>query len=83
MPSPLLKVSLEEIRQEILVLIEWLESASVRHQAWAPGFLVFAREFQTMAAEQPLNAVRIKDFTNRMKKFIISHRLKGFDDVVW
>jgi hypothetical protein len=36
-----------------------------------------------LAAEQPLDAVRVRNFINRMKGFIISNHLKGFDDVVW
>ena len=83
MTQPVLNVSLEEIRQEILRLIGWLESALVRHPSWAPSVLVLAREFQTLATEQPLDAVRIRDFTNRIRQHIISHHLKGFDDVIW
>jgi hypothetical protein len=80
MPHPVLNVSLEEIRQEALRLSRWLETTRVH---WAPPLLVFAREFQTLANEQPLDADRIQNFISRLQQHIISHRLKGFDDVMW
>ena len=80
MSHPVLKASIEEIRQEVLRLIGWLESTPTY---WAPPLLVFAREFHTLANEHPLDAVRIQDFIARLRHHIISHRLKGFDDVIW
>ena len=82
MSQPILNVSLEEVRREVLRLIAWLEGALLRH-SWAAPMLVFAREFQTLASEQPVDAVRIRDFTVRLSQHIISHRLKGFEDVIW
>jgi hypothetical protein len=82
MAQPVLNLSLEEVRQEVIRLIAWLESAAA-HRSWAAPMLVFAREFQALASEQPLDAVRIRDFTVRLRQHIVTHHLKGFDDVIW
>jgi hypothetical protein len=83
MSQPVLNVSLEEIKKEILHLIEWLKKTSVRRQSWATPLLVFAQEFQALANMQPLDPTRIRDLTSRLRQHIIDHLLKGFDDVVW
>jgi hypothetical protein len=83
MPQPVLNVSLEEIKHEIIRLIGWLERDLVRRIHWNPPLLVFAREFQTLADGQPLDAARIQDFISRLRQHIISHCLKGFDPDIW
>jgi len=45
--------------------------------------LVFAREFQVLAGEQPLDYTRIQDFTSRLRHHILSHHLKGLEDIIW
>lgn len=85
MPHPVLKLSLEEIRQESFEWIDFLQSTSVDHPdlSWVSPQLDLAREFQTLATEHSLDAVRIHDFILRLKHHIVSDRIKGVDSVVW
>ena len=85
MPQPTINHSLEEIKEGIHQKIEWLEDVIVRHPRWdwPPPVLVLAREFQSLAAQQPLDLVRIRDFTDRLRQHIVGHRLKGFEPFIW
>lgn len=85
MPNPILNVSLAEIRDEITQTISSLENASSEHPSWSwPSLvLVLVREFQTLAAEPKLDPECIHDFTLRLTQHIRTHRLKGFDHLIW
>ena len=85
MPHPTINYSLEEIEEEALKTIVWLEEVIAKHPRWGwpPLVLVLAREFQALATQKPLDLARIRDFENRLKDHIIVHRLKGFDPFIW
>jgi len=85
MSQPTINHSLEEIQDGILRKIAWLEDVIAKHPRWdwPPPVLVLACECQTLAAAQPLDAVRIRNFTSRLRQHIIRHRLKGFEPFIW
>ncbi len=85
MPQPTINHSLEEIQEGALKKIAWLEDVIAKHPRWSwpPPVLVLAREFQTLATDQPLDLIRIRDFTIRLRQHIIAHRLKGFEPFIW
>lgn len=45
--------------------------------------LALAIEFQTLATEEPLDLLRIRDFMSRLRQHIVDHRLKGFEPFIW
>jgi hypothetical protein len=81
----IINASVSEIQQEVASLIQHLERSIAQHpnRDWRSAMLALAREFRTLAAEQPLDALRIQDFTGRLRRHILSHSLKGLDDVIW
>src|SRR5262249_42878323 len=85
MPQPTINHSLEEIQKGILRKITWLEDVIAKHPRWdwPAAVLVLAREFQILAAQKPLDLVRTRDFTNRLRHHIATHRLKGFEPFIW
>jgi len=85
MPNPVLNVSLAEIRDEIAQTIASLESTSSQHPSWSwpPLILVLVREFQALSVEPKLDPECIHDFTLRLTQHIRTHRLKGFDPLIW
>ncbi len=85
MPQPTITYSLDEIRAGIIKEIRWLEDVIAKHPRWdwPLPVLVLASEFQILAAEQPLDLVRVSDFTSRLREHIITHRLKGFEGYIW
>lgn len=85
MPHPVLKLSLEEIRKESVEWTDFLQSTFVDHPSlgWVSPQLVLAHEFQALATEHSLDAVRIQDFIIRLKHHIVSYRIKGLDSMIW
>jgi hypothetical protein len=85
LPTAFRNRSIQEIREEILRLIEFLERTKAQHPRWSwpAPVLVFAREFQALAAQQPLDLARVRDFKRRLQEHIRSHRLKGFQPWIW
>src|SRR5688572_18135539 len=79
MPHPVLNVSVLEIQQEAASLVRDMEDALARHPRWECPMLSLAQEFQSLANAQPPDVTRIRDFTQRFREHIVSHRLKGFE----
>ena len=85
MPQPTINHSLEEIREGITREIGWLENVIAKHPRWdwPLPVLVLAREFETLASKETFELARIRDFTNRLRGHVITHRLKGFEPFIW
>ena len=85
MQQPTINYSPKEIQEGSLQEIRWLEDVIARHPRWTwpPPILSLAREFQVLATEQPLDAVRTRGFTSQLRQHIAAHHLKGFEPFVW
>ena len=85
MQRPVLNLSLEEITNVIVETIEFLEDTLSRHPdlTWPAPLLLLVREFQTLAMAPDLKPESIHDFTLRLTRHMVSHRLKGLDDLIW
>ena len=85
MPSPTINHSLEEIQEGALRDVAWLEDVIKRHPRWSwpPPVLLLAREFRALAVQQPLDLVRIRDFTARLREHVRAHDLKGLEPFIW
>jgi hypothetical protein len=85
MPSPTVNHSLEEIQQGALRKVVWLEDVIKKHPRWSwpPPVLLLARELQALAVQQPLDLIRIRDFSARLREHVRVHHLKGFEPFIW
>ena len=85
MAEPTIRMSLEEIRKDAKMDIAFFESTAARHTSWEwpVPMLSFAREFQTLASESPLDQGRIRGFRARLHQHIREQRLKGMEPFIW